>query len=68
MPDATFSGVAAHPHRETRALLRESDTRAVFARQRVDAVSGTPEVPARRIRGDVTKWRDVIAGVGIRAQ
>jgi tripartite-type tricarboxylate transporter receptor subunit TctC len=67
-PAATPPAIVARLNREVRALLREPDTLAAFAQQGVDAAPGTPEELARRIQTDVAKWRDVIAGAGIKAQ
>jgi tripartite-type tricarboxylate transporter receptor subunit TctC len=68
VPAATPPAIIARLNREVRALLREPATIAAFAQQGVDAQPSTPEELARRIQVDVAKWRDVIAGAGIRNQ
>ena len=46
----------------------DPDVRAAFAKHGVDALPGSPDALAARIRDDVKKWRDVITAAGIRAQ
>jgi len=68
VPAATPPAIIARLNREVRTILNEPDTLAAFAKQGVDAQPSTPEELARRIQADVAKWRDVIAGAGIRNQ
>jgi tripartite-type tricarboxylate transporter receptor subunit TctC len=68
VPAGTSPAIVARLNREVRSLLKEPDTLAAFARQGVDAEPSTPEELARRIQVDVAKWRNVIAGAGIKAQ
>jgi tripartite-type tricarboxylate transporter receptor subunit TctC len=68
VPSATPPAIIARLNREVRALLKEPETLAAFAQQGVDAEPSTPEELAQRIKADVAKWRDVIAGAGIKAQ
>jgi tripartite-type tricarboxylate transporter receptor subunit TctC len=68
VPAATPPAIIARLNREVRALLKEPETLAAFAKQGVDAEPSTAEELARRIRVDAAKWRDVVAGAGIKAQ
>jgi tripartite-type tricarboxylate transporter receptor subunit TctC len=68
VPSATPPVIIARLNREVRALLKEPETLAAFAQQGVDAEPSTPEELAHRIKADVAKWRDVVAGAGIKAQ
>ncbi len=68
VPSATPPAIVARLNREVRALLAEPDTPAAFAKQGVDATPSTPEELGRRIRSEIVKWHDVIAGAGITNQ
>jgi tripartite-type tricarboxylate transporter receptor subunit TctC len=67
-PAGTPSAIVDRLNRETRAVLEEPQIVAAFAVQGVEPQSSTPEELAQRIRSDIVKWRDVIAGAGITAQ
>jgi len=50
---------------EVNAVMRDPDVVALLAKQGVEVDTGTPEEFAARIKGDLAKWRDVVAKAGI---
>ncbi len=67
-PAGTSTVIIGRINRDTRFILADPDTVAAFTRQGVDPQPSTPQELANRIAIDIAKWRDVIAGAGIRAQ
>ena len=67
-PAATPPAIIARLNREVAAVLGDPEVRAAFAKHGVDALLGSPDALAARIRDDVKKWRDVITSAGIKAQ
>ncbi len=67
-PAATPPAIIARLNREVAAVLGDPEVRAAFAKHGVDALPGSPDALAARIRDDVKKWRDVITSAGIKAQ
>jgi tripartite-type tricarboxylate transporter receptor subunit TctC len=49
-------------------VLRDPEVQDAFAKNGVEPEPSSPEALAARIRDDLAKWREVIAGAGIRAQ
>jgi tripartite-type tricarboxylate transporter receptor subunit TctC len=68
MPAATAPGVVLRLNREVSAILATAETKAALIAQGVEPESSTPEALGARIRGDIEKWRNVIAKAGIRAE
>jgi tripartite-type tricarboxylate transporter receptor subunit TctC len=66
-PAGTPPSVVERLNREITASLRDADIIAAFAKQGIEPEPGSPAALERRIRDDMTKWRDVIASAGIRA-
>ena len=64
-PADTPPAIVARLNREVIAVLGDPDVRAAFAKHGVDALPGSPDALAARIRDDVRKWRDVVVGAGI---
>ena len=67
-PAGTPAAIVARLNRETVAVLNDPEILAAFAKHGVEAVPGTPEALAARIRDDVKKWRDVVTSAGIKAK
>jgi tripartite-type tricarboxylate transporter receptor subunit TctC len=68
MPAATAPGVVLRLNREVSAILATAETKAALIAQGMEPESSTPEALGARIRGDIEKWRIVIAKAGIRAE
>jgi tripartite-type tricarboxylate transporter receptor subunit TctC len=68
MPAATRPAVLARINREMNAILRAADAREALIAQGVEPEGGPPEAVTERIRGDIEKWRGVVAKAGIRAE
>jgi tripartite-type tricarboxylate transporter receptor subunit TctC len=67
-PAGTPAAVVARLNRETVAVLNDPEILAAFAKHGVEAVPGSPDALAARIRDDVKKWRDVVTSAGIKAK
>ena len=68
MPAATRPAVVARINREMNEILRSADAREALIAQGVEPEGGPPEAVTERIRGDIDKWRGVVAKAGIRAE
>ena len=68
MPAATRAAVVARINREMNEILRSADAREALIAQGVEPEGGPPEAVTERIRGDIDKWRGVVAKAGIRAE
>jgi tripartite-type tricarboxylate transporter receptor subunit TctC len=68
MPAATRAAVVARINREMNEILRSADAREALVAQGVEPEGGPPEAVTERIRGDIDKWRGVVAKAGIRAE
>jgi len=68
MPAATRPAVVARINREMNEILRSADAREALVAQGVEPEGGPPEAVTERIRGDIDKWRGVVAKAGIRAE
>jgi tripartite-type tricarboxylate transporter receptor subunit TctC len=66
-PAAAPPAIIARLNREVGAVLNDPDVRAALAKNGIEAEASSPSALGARIRADVTKWRDVIASAGIRA-
>ena len=64
-PAATPVEIVARLNREVSAVLADPEVRAAFAQHGVEPEPGSPEALGARIRADVQKWREVMAGAGI---
>jgi tripartite-type tricarboxylate transporter receptor subunit TctC len=53
---------------EANAVMRDPDVVALLAKQGVEVDTGTPEEFGARIKGDLAKWRDVVAKAGIKVK
>jgi tripartite-type tricarboxylate transporter receptor subunit TctC len=65
-PARTSPAIIARLNRELAVILADAEVRATLAQHGVDVEASTPEALAARIRDDIAKWREVIAGAGIR--
>jgi tripartite-type tricarboxylate transporter receptor subunit TctC len=66
-PAGTPPAVVERLNREITASLRDVEIVAAFAKHGIEPEPGSPAALERRIRDDMTKWRDVITSAGIRA-
>jgi tripartite-type tricarboxylate transporter receptor subunit TctC len=64
-PAATPPAIVVRLNREVAAVLADPEVRAAFAQHGVEPEPGSPEALGARIRADVQKWREVMAGAGI---
>jgi tripartite-type tricarboxylate transporter receptor subunit TctC len=60
--------IAARLNKETVDILNSAEMKETFAQQGFVPDPGTPDALAGHIRGDIGKWRDVIAKAGIRPE
>ena len=60
--------IAARLNKETVDILNSAEMKETFAQQGFVPDPGTPDALAGQIRGDIGKWRDVIAKAGIRPE
>jgi len=67
-PAGTPPGIVARFNREMSAVLVSPEVKDALAQQGLQPEPGPPEELGRRIDADLTKWRDLIAKVGIKAQ
>ena len=67
-PAATRPAITARLNRELNEILRSADAREALIAQGVEPEGGPPEAVTERIRGDIDKWRGVVAKAGIRAE
>jgi tripartite-type tricarboxylate transporter receptor subunit TctC len=67
-PAGTPTGIVARFNREMSAVLVSPEVKDALAQQGLQPEPGPPEELGRRINADLTKWRDLIAKVGIKAQ
>jgi tripartite-type tricarboxylate transporter receptor subunit TctC len=67
-PAGVAPGIVQRVNAEANAVMRDPDVVALLAKQGIEVETGTPEAFAARIKGDVAKWRDVVAKAGIKVQ
>jgi tripartite-type tricarboxylate transporter receptor subunit TctC len=60
--------LAGRLNREIAEVLDAGDMKELLAQQGLVAEAGPPELLTAQVRGDIAKWRDVIARAGIRAE
>ena len=60
--------IAAKLNRETLDILNSAEMKEALAQQGLVPDSSTPDALAAQIRGDIVKWRDVIAKAGIKPE
>jgi tripartite-type tricarboxylate transporter receptor subunit TctC len=60
--------IAAKLNRETLDILNSAEMKEALAQQGLVPDSSTPDALAAQIRGDIVKWRDVIARAGIKPE
>jgi len=60
--------IAARLNKETVDILNSAEMKETFAQQGFVPDPGTPDALAGHIRGDIGKWRDVIAKAGTRPE
>lgn len=61
-------GLAGRLNHEIADVLDAADMKELLAQQGLVAEAGPPGVLTTRVRGDIAKWRDVIARAGITAE
>ncbi len=66
-PAGTPSAIVMKVNTAVNELLAERETIAAMTRIGVEAQASTPQQLADRVAADVKKWRDVIAGAGLKA-
>jgi tripartite-type tricarboxylate transporter receptor subunit TctC len=62
------ASIAARLNREIAEILDAPDMKELLAQQGLVAEAGPPEALTGRVRGDIAKWREVIAKAGITAE
>jgi tripartite-type tricarboxylate transporter receptor subunit TctC len=67
-PVGTPAAIVNRLNAEVNAILRERDVVAALAKIGVEAEPSTQQQLADRIAADIEKWREVIAGAGIKPQ
>jgi tripartite-type tricarboxylate transporter receptor subunit TctC len=67
-PSGLPAGIATKLQQETLEILNSAEMKETLAQQGFVPDSGTPDALAAQIRGDIAKWRDVIAKAGIKAE
>jgi tripartite-type tricarboxylate transporter receptor subunit TctC len=60
--------IAAKLNRETLDILNSPEMKEALSQQGLVPDSSTPDALAAQIRGDIVKWRDVIAKAGIKPE
>jgi tripartite-type tricarboxylate transporter receptor subunit TctC len=67
-PAGLPAAIAAKLNRETLDILNSAEMKEALAQQGLVPDSSTPDALAAQIRGDIVKWRDVIAKAGIKPE
>jgi tripartite-type tricarboxylate transporter receptor subunit TctC len=67
-PAGVAPAIVARLNAETNAVVADPEVAALLMKQGVETRSGTPEMLAARIKGDLAKWRDLVVKAGIKAQ
>jgi tripartite-type tricarboxylate transporter receptor subunit TctC len=67
-PAGTPTAIVSRLNTEVNAILREDDVVAALAKIGVEAEPSTQQQLADRIAADIKKWREVIAGAGIKPE
>jgi tripartite-type tricarboxylate transporter receptor subunit TctC len=67
-PAGLPAGIATKLQQETVDILNSAEMKETLAQQGLVADPAPPDALAAQIRGDIPKWRDVIAKAGIKAE
>jgi putative tricarboxylic transport membrane protein len=67
-PAGLPAGIVTRLNRETLDILNSPEMKQTLAQQGFVPDPGTPDTLSAQIRGDIAKWRDVIAKAGIKAE
>ena len=67
-PAGLPADIADRLNKETIDILNSAEMRETLAQQGFVADPGSPDALAAQIRGDIAKWRDVIAKAGIKPE
>jgi tripartite-type tricarboxylate transporter receptor subunit TctC len=67
-PAGLPAAIAARLNREAIDILNSPEMKEALAQQGMVPDPGTPDALAAQIRGDIAKWRDVIAKTGIKPE
>jgi tripartite-type tricarboxylate transporter receptor subunit TctC len=68
MPAGSSPEIVARLNREVNEILASAEGRDALVAQGLDAEPGPPQALTERIRGDIEKWRGVVAKAGIKAE
>jgi tripartite-type tricarboxylate transporter receptor subunit TctC len=67
-PAGLPTGIASRLNKEAVDILNSAEMKETLAQQGFDPDPGTPDTLTAQIRGDIVKWRDVIAQAGIKPE
>ena len=67
-PADTPKGIVTRLNREITDILNTTDVKDALTQQGMDSEPGASEDFAKRIQGDLRRWGEVVANVGIKAQ
>ncbi len=67
-PASTAPAIRARLNRELNDFLASAEGKEALVAQGMAPEPGPPEAVSMRIRGDIQKWREVVAKAGIRAE
>jgi tripartite-type tricarboxylate transporter receptor subunit TctC len=67
-PAGVSPAIIARLNAAVNAVIKDPEVIDLLSKQGVDTESGAPEMLAERIKGDLTKWRDLVTKAGIQAQ
>src|SRR5215467_5633318 len=67
-PSGLPAGIATRLNQETLEILNSAEMKETLAQQGLVPDPGPPDALAAQIRGDIAKWRDVIAKAGIKPE
>jgi tripartite-type tricarboxylate transporter receptor subunit TctC len=67
-PASLPPAITARLTKETIDILNSTEMKETFAQQGFTPDPGTPDALTAQIRGDIMKWRDVIAKAGIKPE
>ena len=67
-PAGVSPAIVTRLNAEVNAIIKDPEVVALLMKQGVETESGTPDMLAARIKGDLAKWRDLVVKAGIKAQ
>jgi tripartite-type tricarboxylate transporter receptor subunit TctC len=67
-PAGLPTSIASRLNKEAVDILNSAEMKEALAQQGFDRDPGTPDALTAQIRGDIVKWRDVIAQAGIKPE